>query len=609
MSTEYVNPPAGGYPEIIDVAVDGEAKKIPVGPPFVELGGTGLKRSTGVIDEEFLPALRGTKGVKVFTEMSQNDATIGALLFTIEKLLREVTWTVVGDDSSPEQAKAVQFVEECIDDMSHSFDDLVAEILSMLPYGWSWHEIVYKKRIGPWENDGRRRSKFTDGKIGWRKMPIRAQETLHRWLFDDTGGIKGMVQIPAPTYTQRTLSIERCLLFRTGAHKGNPEGRSILRNAYRPWFFKKRLEEFEAIGVERDLAGLPFAKVPSQIMKPDATPQQKQLFTAFKRLVSNVRRDEHDGVVIPSDVDPDTKTPEYDFQLLSSGGGKTFDTNALIERYSTEILMTVLADFIKVGHQGTGSYALHVDKTGIFRAALNSIAQGIADVFNRHAIPRLFAMNQWKLDKLPRIEPSNVDPPNLAELGAFMQTMAGLGMTFFPDPDLEKFLREASHLPDLPQEVEEMRREEADMQNAMAFEGAKQKQQMVAEGMTPEQAEMQAQAPTPEMQEQEQAGAMQQQEMDAQGKQMDMDIKGRDAELKMQGQKQGLEIDGKSKRQALEHDRRAKDLEHRHNKRSKDLEYTHKKRISELSIREKKEAMKQRPKANEPKKTFPKKKK
>ena len=67
MSTEYVNPPAGGYPEMIDVSVDGEKKKLPVGPPFVELGGTGLKRSTGVIDEEFLPALRGTKGVKVFT--------------------------------------------------------------------------------------------------------------------------------------------------------------------------------------------------------------------------------------------------------------------------------------------------------------------------------------------------------------------------------------------------------------------------------------------------------------------------------------------------------------------------------------------------------------
>ena len=287
---------------------------------------------------------------------------------------------------------------------------------------------------------------------------------------------------------------------------------------------------------------------------------------------------------------------------------RTFDTNALIERYEQSILMTVLADFIMVGHEGTGSYALHVDKTGIFRAALNSIAQGIADVFNRHAIPRLFAMNDWKLDELPRIEPTNVDPPNLAELGAFMQQMAGLGMTFFPDPDLEKFLRESAHLPDLPQEVEEMRREQADMQNAMEFQGAKQKQDMVAQGMTPEQAEMQAQAPTPEMQEQEQAGAMQQQEMDAQGKEQDMDIKGRDAELKMQSAQQSMELDGKSKKAALEHDRKTKDLEHRHSKRSMDLEYSHKKRISELSIREKKEAMKNRDKKDQPKKQFPKKK-
>ena len=94
-------------------------------------------------------------------------------------------------------------------------------------------------------------------------MPIRAQETLFRWVFDGTGGIKAMVQMAPPGYTQRVIPIEKSLLFRTGHPQGQPRGLAILRNAYRPWFFKKRLEEFEAIGVERDLAGMPVARCPA----------------------------------------------------------------------------------------------------------------------------------------------------------------------------------------------------------------------------------------------------------------------------------------------------------------------------------------------------------
>jgi hypothetical protein len=76
-----------------------------------------------------------------------------------------------------------------------------------------------------------------------------------------------MVQIAPPYYqTRAVMPIEKLAAVPApGQYKGNPEGQSMLRTAYRPWFFKKRLEEFEAIGVERDLAGLPVAKVPSRL--------------------------------------------------------------------------------------------------------------------------------------------------------------------------------------------------------------------------------------------------------------------------------------------------------------------------------------------------------
>lgn len=482
--------------------------------PLQEIGTTGLKRATGVIDEEFLPALRGRKAVKVYREMSLNDPMVGAMLFAIDKLCRQVTWRVEGPDNTEESAQAVEFVEQCMDDMSHTWNDMISEILSMLVYGWSWHEIVYKKRVGPWEKDGSKRSKYTDGKIGWRKIPIRSQETMLRWLFDPDGGVQGLVQLAPPTYATSVIPIDKSLLFRTGLHKGNPEGVSMLRNAYRPWFFKKRLEEFEAIGVERDLAGMPVASVPSTYMNAKPGSREASMFGAFKKMVQNVRRDEHEGLVLPLEYD-EKGNELFKFELMSSGGARTFDTNALISRYEQRILMTALADFILLGHEQTGSYAMHVDKTGIFKAALNVITEAIADVFNRHAIPRLFALNAWKPEELPRIVPANVDPPNLTELGGFMTQMAGMGMQFFPDPDLEKFLRDVAQLPEIPDDQLEQRRQMAMMQNASAMmqtqmetHGMAQQTSMVQQGMSPEQAAMQQQTPTDE-QAQQQAGQAQ----------------------------------------------------------------------------------------------------
>lgn len=472
--------------------------------PMEELGVTGLKRVSGYIDEEFLPALRGRKAVRVYREMAANDSMVGALLFSIDKLLREVEWKVLPPEQSDQGNEAQEFLESCMEDMSHSWDDLIGEILSMITYGWSWHEIVYKRRLGPWQKDPKKRSKHNDGLIGWRKMPIRAQETLLRWGFDESGGIKQMVQMAPPRYATTVIPIEKSILFRTSIAKGNPEGLSLLRTSYRSWYFKKRLEEFEAIGVERDLAGMPVGKVPADYLTAAKGTSQAKTVDAFKKMVRGVRRDENEGLVLPTQYDPDTKQPLFDFELMSSGGTRQFDTNSIITRYEQRILMSVLADFILVGHEDTGSYSLHTDKTGIFRAALNAITKSIADTLNRYAVPRLFAVNGWKLDELPRFEPTNVDPPALDQLAAFISSTAGAGMQWFPDPELEKYIREIARLPEMTDEDVDYKREMYQQQQAMEYGsnqmellGLQQKAEMTAQGMSPEQAQIHSETPHP----------------------------------------------------------------------------------------------------------------
>lgn len=199
-----------------------------------ELGRVGQRRYGGIFYEEFLPELRGRKGAEVFTEMSNNDETVGAILFAVEMLVRQASWNVEPGGSTAKDREAAEFVQSCMEDMDMTWTDTISEILSFLTYGWSLHEIVYKRRMGR-TKDKRTNSKFSDGLIGWAKLPIRSQETLYQWEYDDQDNLTGMTQMPPPDFGLITIPIEKCLLFRTRSRKDNPEGRSILRTAYHSW--------------------------------------------------------------------------------------------------------------------------------------------------------------------------------------------------------------------------------------------------------------------------------------------------------------------------------------------------------------------------------------
>lgn len=438
---------------------------------FVELGTSGLKRSGGYVDEEFLPQLRGRKAVQVYREMSSNDPVIGGMIFAIVQLVRNVNWQVMPAGKSREDNEAAKLLETCMDDMSISWQDWIADLFEgELTYGWNWNEIVYKRRMGPWQSEGKRRSKFSDGLIGWRKMPTRSHDTMLRWVFDDDGDPIGMVQMAPPTYQQRTIPISRSLLFRWGTYKNNPEGFSGLRRAYRPWFYKKRMEEFESIGVERDLAGLPMVKAPMSYFNAPKESRQAKMLDSFRKMVRSVRRNEQEGLVFPRNIDDQTKMDDFDFELLGSGGARAFSTGEIIQRYENRSLMTLLADWLMVGHeQSTGTYNMHVDKTGIFKSALNGSCNSVGGIVNTHAVPRLFAANGWRPERLPRIKPSDVDPPDLTQLAQFLAATNQLGFTWGPDADMEKFMRSIARLPELQEADLKARQREARIELATRF--------------------------------------------------------------------------------------------------------------------------------------------
>ena len=413
--------------------------------PYKEYGATGLPVSGGNILEEWLPQLTGLRATRAYREMRDNDATIGAFLYAIESTVRQVTWDIEPVDQTPEALADVEFLDSCLADMSHTWSDFMAEVLSMMVFGWSYHEIVYKVRDGKQPEDATRDSKYNDGLIGWRKFPIRAQETRDIWELDESGGVRGLWQ-NLPTGSRVYVPIEKALLFRTTQHKGNPEGRSLLRNAYRSWFFKKRIEDIEAIGVERDLAGLPVIGVPPALFSGNS--QTNEALAEWKNIGRNIRIDDQTCIVYPLAYDP-SGNPAIKIELLSAGGSKAFNTSEIIDRYTRSMLMSVLADVMILGHGANGTQALAAEKSLYFLRGLQSLVDSIAQTFSQYAIPRLFALNGFDRVDYPTLVPGTLERTDVSVLTTAIAELSKAGMPIFPDPATEGFLRTLLGLPDV----------------------------------------------------------------------------------------------------------------------------------------------------------------
>ena len=421
-------------------------------PDLSEFGSTGLKHSGGTVFEEFLTNLRGTKGARVYREMSDNDPTIGSIIYAIEKVILRLDWRVeafsdksADGETSPKDQETAEFVNECLNDMSDSWDATLTQILSMLIYGYAFHEIVYKVRGGD-SKDPQRRSKFSDNKIGWRKFAIRGQETLWQWMFDEEGGIQGLIQSdPSASINIKAIPIEKALLFRVKNDKNNPEGRSLLRNAYRSWYFKHRIEEIEAVGIERDLAGLPIAYIPPDYLSSTASADQVSFRNSIEQIVQNVKRNEQEGIVMPLMYD-ESGHKMFDLSLLSTGGSRQFDTDKIINRYDQRIAMSVLSDFILLGHDRVGSYSLGTAKMDLWSMAVDAIANSIAEVINQYAIPRLLKLNGMDTARAPYLTYGEVSHIDLTEIADYVSKLANSGL-LMSDPNLEDYLRELGGLP------------------------------------------------------------------------------------------------------------------------------------------------------------------
>lgn len=413
----------------------------PSGHMMMELGVPGFKQQAGIVTEEYDQKLRGRKKYRKYEEMIRNSPMISTADRFNRVLVEQTDWTdkpPEGLEEDPEALALAKWFTDMRSDMEHGWTTFLSEAMDIIGWGWKWHEIVLKKRRG--DTDSKQlRSKFNDGLWGVRKlMPIH-HASKERWVFDEDDDVLGMIQRVETRGGVAVIPAAKCLRLQMSDRNSNPEPEGLLRASYRPYHYEEKETEIEAIGLSRNMAGYPQARVPWQALSPNAPPDLAALATAAKKMVREVHANQLAGVVYPSSEDRQGKTG-FEFDLLKSSGKNSADTDTPIRRHRQDIAMIWLVQVVLLGSGPTGSWALASSFTEMVALALRAVLRRISEIVREQLYVRIARLNGFPLEKVPVPCFSDIEKEDIAPL--FSALTAAVGADIIrPDDPLEEWAR------------------------------------------------------------------------------------------------------------------------------------------------------------------------
>lgn len=397
-----------------------------------EMGSLGMQVFNGVPQDELKRELNWPNSIGTFKQMSYHSA-INAPLTLFENIISQATWTYKPPvDATEEEKNQAKIINQMMQDMEQPWSEFIRDVLSANVFGFSVHEKVYRKRF---KSNG---SLYNDGLIGWRKLPIRVQESISRFIFSDDGndiiGVQQNLAAINDTYNRfsyRTnlvnLPRSKFLLFRTGKHRGDPFGKSPLRDAYLAWRFLVALEEIEATGVAKDLNGLPVLMLPAQYLAADAPPEVQAIRQYYENVMRNIQMNEQSAVILPQVIDPESKQPMFKLDLLSVDGKKNFDIDKIKTYYKNLIFTSLFADVLQMGQSATGSFALGAIKNSLSGAYAERIISNIAEVLQNDLIRQTYELNGWNIERIGTFDYDGLEPADLETFSKAVQRMGATG--------------------------------------------------------------------------------------------------------------------------------------------------------------------------------------
>lgn len=398
-----------------------------------EMGSLGLRTFSGVTQDELKAELNWPRSINTFRDMSYHSA-VNAPLTLFENIISKATWTYKPPaDATEEEKEQAKIINQMMQDMEQPWSEFIRDVLSSNIFGFSVHEKVFRKRL---KVNG---SLYDDGIIGWKKLPIRVQESISKFIFSEDGneiiGVQQNLSAINDIYNRfskrsNLINIPRSkfLLFRTGKHRGDPFGKSPLRDAYLAWRFLTALEELEATGVAKDLNGLPVLMLPAQYLAADAPPEVQAIRQYYEGVMRNLQMNEQSAVILPQVIDPESRTPMFKLDLLSVDGKKNFDISKIKEYYKNLIFTSLFSDVLTLGQSSTGSFALGSIKNSLSGAYAERLISNIAEVIQNDLIRQTYEINSWPTDRMGKLDFDNLDNTDIESLSKYLQRVASVGL-------------------------------------------------------------------------------------------------------------------------------------------------------------------------------------
>lgn len=422
-----------------------------------EIGFSGLTIFNGLIDDEYQEDLADFEARITLYEKMRADADVATLLTALELPLLAAKYEVKPNPDATDQKHQEEMCDalnkNLFEGMTITWTNFLRHAYRALFDGVSWFEKVWEDR---------------DGETVWRKFAPRKASTIYRWHLDEGGGLAGITQQgyraqnDGSTFeTVPQIGIEKLLVCTYRPDYGNPQGRGLLRDVYRHWYYKDKLYTAAAIRIERLACPTPIAMPVANKdgLYPQLTDAQKK---ALYQAIARLRVYQEGGLILPDGfaLAPfemgEANVPWLDF--ITHQGGM--------------ILRAGLAQFLALGQDGAGgAYALAQDTSSFFLLALQAHAQWLCDVMNRYAIPQRVDLNWGAKDGLyPQLEVTNLGVKEKKAVAELMRLLAGAQENLLERKDeIGNVIREAVDLPEIPQEEidAEAERKQAE-QDAMA---------------------------------------------------------------------------------------------------------------------------------------------
>jgi hypothetical protein len=398
-----------------------------------EVGFSALKQRGGRIMEEANMQFQMPYLAKVIADMSYSPAVsigLGAINTLISRSQVAVE-PVVGE--TPVEKVRREYLLSVLHDMENSFQSTLQNIATSKEWGHQVSEIVLGRRL--WSKG----SKHNDGLIRVTKLAHRPQATLIKWNYDESGrnllsvsqsiaNVENSYRFQSQTDSEGLINIprEKFLLFRSDATSDNPHGASCLKSVYLAWKQLTLLEEHMLRGVAKDTSGIPYAQLPIKFLDPNASAEDKAVYTTTKQILDEIADGVSRSIIMPTLRD-DQGNDLFSLTLMEQKGGKAYDLPLIIRQLQANILSVLSADSITMGADKSGSMSLQDSDTNMLALRVSFLLSQVSDTLNQELVPLLWRMNGWTTDRMPQVYFKDVSSVSLEEFSKFFQRVAAVG--------------------------------------------------------------------------------------------------------------------------------------------------------------------------------------